>query len=96
MSDAMDRALKAAAVLRGITLKQIADEFAVSTKTGSRWLRRETQVPDVHKRRLAAMLGLTIDDLLPPKEPTNGESSTQTSDTKEAGSASGLDQSGAS
>ena len=58
--------LKKAAQRAGMRGRTIARELGVSDNAVSLWLRRIRPVPDARKRELAALIGVTVDDLLPP------------------------------
>ncbi len=60
--------LKAAAVIAGLRGTEIARRFGVSNGQVSKWLNRLAQVPDKNKAEFAAMLGIKVEDLLPPAD----------------------------
>lgn len=65
--------LKGYALIANLTNDEIAAAFGVSYKTASRWLTRRTPVPHQHMARFAAMIGVTVEDLLPRSEIESGQ-----------------------
>lgn len=51
----------------GIRGVQIAEALGVAQSTVNRWLHRETPVPSRHVRRLASMLQIEPEQVLPPE-----------------------------
>lgn len=64
-------------MLADLTNKDIAEAFGEPAQKISRWLTRRTPVPDRHKAKLAAMIGVTVEDLLPRSECESGSTSKQ-------------------
>jgi transcriptional regulator with XRE-family HTH domain len=62
-----EKNLKAASVEAGLTGVVLAARFRVSPQTISKWLNRRVPVPDKRKKEFAAVIGVDIEDLLPPE-----------------------------
>lgn len=71
--------LRGYCLVAGYGIKNIADAFGVSYKTASRWLTRRTPVPHQHMAKFAAMIGVTVEDLLPRSQIESGCSDKQES-----------------
>lgn len=69
--------LRAYAMLADLTNRDIADAFGEPAQKISRWLTRRTPVPDHYKARLAKMIGVTVEDLLPCSEIESGPTDEQ-------------------
>jgi transcriptional regulator with XRE-family HTH domain len=60
--------LQAAKRAQGITLAVLATEMDVTDSTVSRWLARESPIPAAKARKLARLLGIAVEDVLPPED----------------------------
>ena len=63
--------LKIAAIEAGVTGTEIADKLGLAASTISRWLTGETPVPSRYVRRLAQMLKIAPEQVLPPDASQN-------------------------
>lgn len=65
MKKPLDRRLKIALVTANLTNNEVADRLGVSRATASAWIRGERTVPTKYLRDLAALLNLSVEELLP-------------------------------
>ena len=64
MQTDLQQARKAAGVALGI----VAGELGIDISTASRYLSREIPLPVRHVKPLARLLGIPVDDVLPPED----------------------------
>lgn len=57
----------------GVTLAALAAEMDVTDSTVSRWLAREAPIPSAKARKLARLLGIAVEDVLPPEDAPRGD-----------------------
>jgi transcriptional regulator with XRE-family HTH domain len=60
--------LQEAKQARRVTLAALAAEMDVTDSTVSRWLAREAPIPSAKARKLARLLGVAVEDVLPPED----------------------------
>lgn len=69
--------LKARSIEAGVSGTFLATTFNVTPAAVSKWLNRKTPVPHQHMAKFAAMIGVTVEDLLPRSECESGCSGKQ-------------------